>query len=248
MAKGPSYRVPFRRRREGKTDYKARRALVSSRLPRVVTRASLKHATVQIIEAHPNGDRVIASASSHELGNYGWKAPCGNIPSAYLTGLLCGKRAVAKKVTKAVSDIGLNQPTKGACVFASIKGTIDAGVDVPHRAETLPQESRIKGKHIADHAELLASANPELYERQFSTYLAKKIHPQKLLEHFEATRQEISSPTAGRTLEKKRKTAKKGIAEAKMARKRTAKKEAPDKEKAKMRSTKKTVKKRGRKV
>ncbi|MCW3982068.1 MAG: 50S ribosomal protein L18, partial [Candidatus Bathyarchaeota archaeon] len=30
MARGPSYRLPFRRRREGKTDYKARRALLIS--------------------------------------------------------------------------------------------------------------------------------------------------------------------------------------------------------------------------
>ena len=224
MAKGPSYRVPFRRRREGKTDYKARRALVSSRLPRAVTRGSLKHVTVQIIEAHPSGDKVIASASSQELSNYGWKAPCGNIPSAYLTGLLCGKRAAAKKVTKAVADIGLNQPTKGARVFASIKGVIDAGVDIPHKVEILPEENHLKGKHIADYAELLASANAELYEKQFSKYLARRIPPQKLQEHFESAKQVISSPTAERTPERKRKTAKKGTPKAKAEKKEGAKK------------------------
>ncbi|MEJ2242859.1 MAG: 50S ribosomal protein L18, partial [Candidatus Bathyarchaeota archaeon] len=31
MATGPRYRVPFRRRREGKTNYRTRRALVLSR-------------------------------------------------------------------------------------------------------------------------------------------------------------------------------------------------------------------------
>ena len=96
MAKGPAYRVPFRRRREGKTDYKARKALVISRLPRVVTRGSLKHMNVQVIEATPTGDKVIVSANSQELKNYGWKVSCGNLPSAYLTGLLCGMRAVDK--------------------------------------------------------------------------------------------------------------------------------------------------------
>ena len=42
MAKSGNYRVQLRRRREGKTDYQARKALVISRKPRLVTRASLR--------------------------------------------------------------------------------------------------------------------------------------------------------------------------------------------------------------
>src|SRR2546425_1171801 len=38
MADGPRYSVPFRRRREGRTDYKLRRALVRSGKPRAVVR------------------------------------------------------------------------------------------------------------------------------------------------------------------------------------------------------------------
>jgi len=64
MPLGPSYRVPYRRRREGKTDYRARRPLVLSKIPRFVVRGSLKHMTVQIAEAQPNGDRVIIGANS----------------------------------------------------------------------------------------------------------------------------------------------------------------------------------------
>jgi len=51
MAKGSNYRVKLRRRREGKTDYQARKALVISGKPRLVTRFSLKNVTVQIVVA-----------------------------------------------------------------------------------------------------------------------------------------------------------------------------------------------------
>ena len=93
MAKGGNYRVKLRRRREGKTDYQARKALVTSGKPRLVTRGSLKNATVQITMAKLNGDEVLAAANSRELlKNYSWKAPTGNVPAAYLTGLLCGSK------------------------------------------------------------------------------------------------------------------------------------------------------------
>ena len=113
MAKSGNYRVQLRRRREGKTDYQARKALVTSGKPRLVTRASLKNVTVQITIAKPHGDEVLASANSRELiKNYGWKAPTGNIPAAYLTGLLCGIKAKNKGVKEAILDIGLDFPHK----------------------------------------------------------------------------------------------------------------------------------------
>ena len=223
MAKGPSYRVQFRRRREGRTDYKARKALISSRLPRAVTRGSIRHMNVQIVEAYAKGDRVIASASSQELKNYGWKGACGNIPSAYLAGLLCGKRALQRKVTKAVPDIGLHQPTKGARVFASVKGLLDAGLDIPHTGETLPKESSLKGQHIEDYAQLLASSNLEIYERYFSKYLAKKINPQELQKHFEAVKQKISSDSGRKAAKRKATRTKAEKKSAKAPKKKTAK-------------------------
>jgi large subunit ribosomal protein L18 len=168
MARGPTYRVAFRRRREGKTDYKARRALIVSKLPRVVTRPSLKHMNVQVVEATPSGDKIIASANSQELQTYGWQAPCGNVPSAYLTGLLCGRRAATQNVRKVVADIGLSQPTKGARVFAALKGVVDAGVEVPHDSEKLPDEKRMTGQHIATYAKHLATSDSERYHTAFS--------------------------------------------------------------------------------
>lgn len=203
MGRGPSYRIPFRRRQEGKTDYKARKALIISKLPRLVTRGSSRHMNVQIIQAAPTGDKVIVSAKSQELKNYGWKTTCGNLPSAYLTGLLCGKRALEKNVKKAVLDIGLAQPTKEARIFASVKGIADAGVDIPHNADKLPSDDRVKGQHIADYAETLSS-NPELYEKTFSQYLKAKAPPEKIPTRFETLKKKILSPPKEKAKPKKR--------------------------------------------
>ena len=192
MAKGPSYSVPFRRRREGKTDYRQRKKLIISKLPRLVVRKTGRNIITQLIRATVIGDIVIVSAHSHELRKkYGWLGSLNNLPAAYLTGLLCGLRAAAKGVEKAILDIGLHTPSKGAGVFAAMKGFVDAGVEVPHDESILPDESRIRGEHIAKYAEMLATENPEKYSRHFSEYLARNLPPQKIPEHFEAVKEKI---------------------------------------------------------
>ncbi len=193
MALGPNYRVSFRRRRQGKTDYQARRALVLSHLPRLVIRGTLKYMNAQVIEAKTVGDVVIASAHSKELEkNYGWKGSDGNISAAYLTGLLCGYRAVAAGVETSVLDLGLQFPSKGARIFATLKGFIDSGVSVPFAKDVLPNEKRIRGEHIAAYAVKLAE-NPEAYQKRFSAYLSKDLPPDKLPEHFSQVKEKIIS-------------------------------------------------------
>lgn len=203
MATGPRYRVPFRRRREGKTNYRSRRALVLSRVPRLVVRLTLKHAIVQVIEAESIGDKVLVSAHSNELAKaYGWLSNRGNIPSAYLTGLLCGFKAMANGVDKAFLDIGLHIPSKGTRIFAALKGAVDAGVEVPHSEDILPDEGRISGKHIADYASQLSS-DPEVYKQKFSKYLSKGSRPEKLSEHFSAVKAKITSSFEKKVKEQK---------------------------------------------
>ncbi len=184
MAQGSRYSVPYRRRREGKTDYQKRKALILSRKPRLVVRGTLKNIIIQIVAAKPHGDEVLVSANSRELlKNYGWKASGGNLPAAYLTGLLCGLKAKTKGIEEAVLDIGLHSPTKGARVFAALKGVLDAGLNVPYGEEKLPDEKRIQGVHIAQYAKML-SANTERYMTVFSKYLENKVLPESLPEHF----------------------------------------------------------------
>lgn len=193
MATGPSYRVPFRRRREGKTDYRSRRALVLSRLPRLVVRRTLNHMIVQVVEAEVAGDHVVVSAHSCELAKiYGWQGNCRNVPAAYLTGLLCGLKAMVNGVKEAVLDIGLHSPSRGARVFAALKGVLDAGVTVPHSENMLPDETRIDGKHIVDYGSQLSS-NPEVYQKKFSKNLSRGLRPEQLSEHFSLIKEKIKS-------------------------------------------------------
>ncbi len=197
MAKGPTYRVSFRRRREGKTDYRARRALIRSGLPRLVIRKTLNNTIVQVVEARIEGDRVVASASSSELRKlFGWKGDCGNLPASYLTGLLCGKRASSKGVTHLILDIGLHSPSKGARIFAALKGVLDAGIQVPHSEGVLPDEGRVRGDHIAGYAKVLSS-DPERYNSLFSKYLSRGLRPEDIVNEFTRVKQKIESLPGG---------------------------------------------------
>ncbi len=199
MAKKANYRVQLRRRREGKTDYQARKALVISRKPRLVTRASNKNVEVQIIVAKPHGDMVLAAANSRELiKTYRWKAPTGNIPAAYLTGLLCGTKAKAAGIQEAILDIGLGSPTKGSKIFATLSGVVDAGVEVPHSEEKIAKE-RMKGEHIAKYAKSLGTDSEE-YTAKFSQYNAKGIAPEKIAEHFMKVKANIIAVSKGEKL------------------------------------------------
>jgi large subunit ribosomal protein L18 len=191
MARNARYCVPFRRRRQGKTDYRKRKALSLSGKPRLVVRGTLNNIIAQIVVAKPYGDEVLISAHSRELTRkYGWKAHRGNIPTAYLTGLLCGLKAKAKGISEAILDIGLHFPSKGSRALTVLKGALDAGMNIPHGEEKLPDEERVKGEHIARYAKTLAS-NPAEYNLRFSKYLENKLQPESLPEHFEEVKKAI---------------------------------------------------------
>jgi len=190
MADGPRYAVPYRRRREGRTDYKLRRALVRSGKPRAVVRLTNKYVVVQVSEAEARGDVVKASASSRELAKLGWKGGSGNLPAAYLTGLLAARRAVARGVKEAVLDMGLRGPTRGSKVFAALKGLADSGLAIPHSDDPLPPIERINGSHIAGYAKSLAGQQ-ELYRKRFSAYLGRGLKPEDLSGHFDQVKKSV---------------------------------------------------------
>lgn len=141
--------MALKRRREKKTDYKKRLALVKSGKIRLVIRRSLNNIRVQFVEFNPSGDKTLISAISTELKKLGWNRT-GNVPGSYLTGLLAGKKAKEKKIDEAVLDIGLQSSTKGSRIYAALKGVLDAGVNVVHSEKILPDENRIKGSHISE--------------------------------------------------------------------------------------------------
>jgi len=150
MATGPRYHVEFRRRRQGKTDFRLRKRLIASGKPRAVVRCSNRNTIVQLVEFHLDGDRILTTATTRELAKFGWRHATGNTPSAYLAGYLAGKRALEKGIESAVLDIGLRAPKRGSKVFAALKGMLDAGLELPHDDSVLPAEERIQGAHIGE--------------------------------------------------------------------------------------------------
>lgn len=194
MARNGRYKVPFRRRRLGLTNYYKRRKMILSGKPRLVIRKTLKYIVAQIVKAKPEGDETIVGTSSKILAKkYGWLGDCSNTAAAYLTGLIIGYKARLKGIEEAIPDIGLHRPTKGSKVFAVIKGALDAGLKVPCSPEVLPSEDRISGKHIEDYAKYLLEKDPSLYERQFSQYLKRGLRPENIVSHFTEVKSKIVS-------------------------------------------------------
>ncbi len=188
MAHGSRYKVAFKRRREGKTDYGARLKLIGLDKHRLVVRVTGNHTIAQIIDVELTGDNTLVSAHSQELKNLGWLGSGKNTSAAYLTGYLCGKKAIKEGIEGAVLDMGLQSSTKGSKVYAVLKGAIDAGLEVPHKDVILPDEDRITGEHIVQYAKSLDKAE---MEKKFSQYLERGLSPQDLPDHFQSIKEKI---------------------------------------------------------
>ncbi len=191
MARGPKYRVPFRRRKEGKTNYHRRLKLIISRRKRLVIRCSNKHTTVQVVDALVQGDKILAQSHSSQLEkNFAWVNNAGNMPSAYLTGYLCGLRTKKANIQDIILDIGIivhNERIK-----AAFRGFLDAGIEVPHDEKWFPESlgERINGSHIENYAKLLKK-KPAQFKKKFSKLLMKKGDPLKIVSDFEKTKKNM---------------------------------------------------------
>lgn len=97
------FQVKYRRRRESKTDYYARKRLITQdknkyKTPkyRLVVRITNRDVITQIVSADLTHDVVLAAAYSHELPRYGIKLGLTNYAACYATGLLLARRINAK--------------------------------------------------------------------------------------------------------------------------------------------------------
>ncbi|KAH9726951.1 Ribosomal L18 c domain-containing protein [Citrus sinensis] len=95
------FQVKYKRRREGKTDYRARIRLINQdknkyNTPkyRFVVRFTNKDIIAQIVSANIVGDSVLAAAYAHELPRYGLEVGLTNYAAAYCTGLLLARRVL----------------------------------------------------------------------------------------------------------------------------------------------------------
>jgi large subunit ribosomal protein L5e len=107
------FTTKLRRRREGKTDYKARRRLViqdrnkyNTPKYRLVVRVTNNNIVCQIVAAKMVGDETLAAAYSKDLLGFGAKAGLTNYAACYATGLLLARRILKK--------MGLDQKYAGA--------------------------------------------------------------------------------------------------------------------------------------
>ncbi|MDA4133246.1 MAG: hypothetical protein OK454_09015, partial [Thaumarchaeota archaeon] len=111
------FQTKYKRRREGKTDYYARKRLVTqaknkynSPKYRLVVRFTSRDIIAQIISSEISGDKVFCSAYSHELRAYGIEHGLTNWAAAYATGLLIARR-VLKKLSLDETFTGVEEPT-----------------------------------------------------------------------------------------------------------------------------------------
>lgn len=93
------FQVKFKRRREGKTDYFARKRLIvqdknkyNTPKYRFIVRISNRDITCQVAYSRIEGDKILCAAYSHELPKYGIKVGLTNYAASYCTGLLLARR------------------------------------------------------------------------------------------------------------------------------------------------------------
>lgn len=192
MARGATYKVQFKRRREGKTNYNKRYKLVDLDKTRMVVRITSNHTIVQLIKIGENGDETLVSANSKQLKDYGWLGNGKNTSAAYLTGYLFGKRALAEDYDETILDIGLQHSIRGTKIYAVLKGALDAGLYIPHNESVLPDDSRIRGEHIAHYAEIL---DEDEKNAKFANYIRSGLAPEELPEHFDSVKNKIDEAT-----------------------------------------------------
>jgi large subunit ribosomal protein L5e len=93
------YQPKFKRRRQGKTDYYARKRLTvqdknkyNTPKYRLIVRFTNKDVIAQIAYSRIEGDVIVCAAYAHELPQYGIKLGLTNYAAAYATGLLLARR------------------------------------------------------------------------------------------------------------------------------------------------------------
>jgi len=135
-----------RRRKEAKTDYKARFNLLKSRKARFVVRKTNTALIAQIVTSETAQDKVILTINSKNLLTKGWpaerKGSLKSLSAAYLTGFLIGKKTKSF-IKEAILDSGMHKNIHGSRIYSLVKGAKDAGLNIPVDEKVLPKIERI---------------------------------------------------------------------------------------------------------
>ena len=134
-----------RRRKEGKTDYKARFGLLKSGKARVVVRKTNKYLIGQIVSSDIAQDKVVVGINSKDLLANGWpKELAGSLkslPACYLSGYLLGKKS--KEIKEGILDIGLHRNISQSRIYAFLKGLVDSGFKIAHDEKVFPSDEML---------------------------------------------------------------------------------------------------------
>jgi len=142
-------KIPRKRRRKNKTDYKSRFSLLKSSAKRIVVRRTNRYVLLQLVETIEAQDKILRGISSKQLIENGWDAKLSgslkSIPACYLTGMSFAK--LLDKKERYIVDLGMARNVKGSRLFAVINGLIDGGVEIKVKKESLPPQEKLEGKH-----------------------------------------------------------------------------------------------------
>merc|ERR1712113_438050 len=203
------FQVKYRRRREGKTDYFARKRLIvqnknkyNTPKYRLIVRFTNKTIIAQVAYATIEGDKVVADARSSELPRYGIKAGLTNYAASYAVGLLLARRLNQKyklddtyKGVEKVDgeDYYVEKEGERGALYGVLKGAVDGGLDIPHSNKRFPgynpetseydaaaHRARILGSHVSNYMQQLLEEDNDAYKRQFACYLKEGIMPDML--------------------------------------------------------------------
>lgn len=191
MARKIIQELKFRRRREAKTNYAKRLALVKGNIARVVVRKSNKRVMGQIVRYEERGDVVLYSADSRELKSFGWTSR-SNRSTSYLTGMLLASKIKKEDQGKEyILDIGLSTPVANSMPFVFAKGCIDNGLKLRGTFEI--DEKVYNGSLVSNYAKELKEKEAKSYEKQFSAYIKNKVGLESIPKLFEETKAKIKS-------------------------------------------------------
>lgn len=183
--------LKFRRRRESKTNYAKRLALVKGNLYRVVVRHSNRRITGQVVDYDEKGDIVRYTADSTELIKMGWPSR-SNRPTAYLTGMLLGSKISKEDMEREfILDIGLSAPVLNSIPFVFAKGCIDGGMKIRGNLEI--DEKFYNASLTANYAKELKEKDGKAYEKQFATYIKSKVAVDSMPKLFIEAKEKIKS-------------------------------------------------------
>merc|ERR1712139_98814 len=223
------FQVKWRRRREGKTDFYARKRLINQEKNkyftpkfRLVVRFTNRDIIAQIVSAKIVGDEVLTSAYAHELQKFGMPGKLGLADKYAGAEEVDGNAFIVDEMDdgprpfKAVLDVGLKRTTTGSRSFGVMKGAADGGLLIPHNEKRFPgfdRESKeldaevhrehIMGEHVAEYMRLLEEENPGKYEQQFARYIKAGVNADGLGEMYEKIHAAIRAKPV---VEKKKKT------------------------------------------